>query len=118
MQNDDDLDICCAHCGYHCTHQGIVEVFNRDREDADMGMHVRVDWFDVSIGRSMVGNPSSRRQGLRVHLTCESCQRVSFLEVVQHKGSTQMAVVAGYDDKYELRNISTSTIWNQWGAYW
>jgi len=91
-------------CGSNYTHQIEVFAFTRDSEDAQTGTKVRVlqgcdgyfphDLFepqiDVAVQRvtSMADNPSSRRDGVRVVLRCELCDRTSFIEIVQHKGQT------------------------------
>ena len=42
----------------------------------------------------MQGNPSLRRDGLRVWLNCEGCNYLTTFEIAQHKGETQIKVAA------------------------
>ena len=79
----------CPVCGEDGhMHQRTVEVFQR-AEDASIGLHVQVLTETVFVGSEMDGNPSSRRQGLRIKFECESCpDKPHFLTIVQHKGST------------------------------
>jgi len=99
LQIDDDA-VRCAHCGDTVVHHDEVVIYEC-REDAREGMRVMVSGLDrqaadtgrallpcVTVDASMVGNPSPRRQGVRVGLWCESCGERSDLTIVQHKGMT------------------------------
>lgn len=81
--------LCCVGCGEPNLHHEKVEVFYRDGEDAEQGYHV-VCTHDVTIGRSMIGNPSRRRDGVRIVFNCEHCDAKTELTIVQHKGSTYL----------------------------
>ena len=83
-------ELVCPFCGYVNLHQRIVEVFDR-KEDREEGLHVKTDGQKVSVDRSLVGNPSSRRQGLTIAFECEHCRhddKHPTLTIVQHKGTT------------------------------
>jgi predicted GIY-YIG superfamily endonuclease len=64
----------CPVCQNDFLHQQDIEIFVRG-EDQSEGLHVLVDFTNdkVFADKSMRNNPSSRRQGLRVYLQCESC---------------------------------------------
>ena len=82
----------CAHCGFECTHFESIEVFNRFKEDSPEGFHIRIKGLDSQTDRSMIGNPSSRRDGVCVFLSCEGCDGFSLVTLVQHKGSTMFDI--------------------------
>jgi hypothetical protein len=63
-------------------------VFERATEDAPTGFQVTVANGSVSIDDLLDGNPSQRRQGLRVHFRCETCEATPLLTLAQHKGVT------------------------------
>lgn len=87
----------CAGCGGADTHQFRVDIYEREREDDESGVHVFVEGdptmeWDPKVGidntASMVDNPSGRRNGLSVHFYCEECRAVTKLSISQHKGAT------------------------------
>lgn len=80
----------CGNCGHEHTHQEAVEVFDRNGEDSEKGRHVLVNARkEVHIDDNVEhGNPSDRRDGLKIYLTCEHCPYVSILKIWQHKGNT------------------------------
>jgi hypothetical protein len=81
----------CPACGDFYLHHARVDVFSRSGEDSPTGMHVVVDDAGVAIDHGTSyedGNPSMRRDGLAIYLTCENCPAVSVLTLVQHKGNT------------------------------
>ena len=91
--DDDTTAIKCPACGGHCTHHGAIECFVRDSEDSGTGLHVIVDGeIPLYVDNLMAGNPSFRRDGLRISLTCELCCAESEIEITQHKGSTYLSV--------------------------
>lgn len=95
IQSDDSLN--CPGCGSDNLHHERVDVFERC-EDAERGLHVTVSGIDnpicspalVSIGDSLDGNPSARRQGLTIRFWCEQCDLRPVLSISQHKGTTYM----------------------------
>jgi hypothetical protein len=77
----------CPFCDSEYLHQIEVEVFFRE-EDTDKGSHTTIT-RDASIVKSdQTGNPSPRRDGVRVWMKCEQCQRLSWVDIYQHKGQT------------------------------
>jgi len=81
----------CPSCGFNYLHQGRVEVFER-AEDAETGTRVVVDSGKVEVDDSMLGNPSPRRDGVRIHFWCEGCKSLPYMEIVQHKGNTYVGM--------------------------
>lgn len=81
----------CPSCGCNYLHHGRVEVFDR-AEDAATGTHVVLDGGKVEVDNSMVGNPSKRRDGIRIHFWCEGCKDQPYMEIVQHKGNTYVGM--------------------------
>lgn len=77
----------CPVCGFHYLNHHKVEVFECD-EDAKHGVHVTVANSKAAIDTSLVGNPSRRRHGLKIHFICEGCTTKSILSISQHKGLT------------------------------
>lgn len=75
----------CPACGHNYTHHGQVDVY--DRAEDSTGVHTRIDG-SVTTDTNMAGNPSSRRHGLTVAVTCEGCGAESLLGLEQHKGET------------------------------
>lgn len=87
---DDELVLLCPGCKSINLHQGEVEIFDRS-EDSVSGLHTTANVGDVKIDADMSKNPSSRRDGMRIHFTCEYCDAKAVLTIVQHKGSTLIA---------------------------
>lgn len=81
----------CPSCGCNYLHHERVEVFDR-AEDAATGTHVVVDAGKVEVDNSMIGNPSKRRDGIRIHFSCEGCKDHPYMEIVQHKGNTYVGM--------------------------
>ena len=81
----------CPHCGSEHTHHSGVDVYARVQEDAE-GYHAKVDRTGVRVDSNLSGNPSSRRDGLVVHLWCEMCYYTHDLLIRQHKGQTLLSV--------------------------
>lgn len=98
-----ELWLDCPYCGNDNTHQGNVEVYSRG-EDSPDGTHVTVTQKpefgpahggrlpcgdgSVKVDRDLSGNPSLRRQGLRLWFWCEFCPHPFSLDISQHKGLT------------------------------
>jgi len=84
--------LACPSCGEPTLHHGEVEVFIRTNEDSQTGRHIMVKqngWVDTDDNISL--NPSERRDGVLIHLSCEGCSNKSVLAIVQHKGETQLS---------------------------
>ena len=77
-------------CGCDNLHQESIEFFSRS-EDSDKGFHVIAgDGKQLTVNDSMVGNPSSRRGGIKITFSCEDSNNKPVLNIVQHKGNTLM----------------------------
>lgn len=91
----EDGELLCPCCGENHLHQGVVEVYSRDTEDAPSRVAVIVEDGDLFCGPEKPvlahGNPSSRRQGLRIGFWCEICDKQPSLTIAQHKGVTYVA---------------------------
>lgn len=88
----------CPGCNGVNLHHHKVEVFERDAEDASTGRRVTVEAYQVSVTGDMTGNPSARRDGMRVAFWCETCSALSELTIVQHKGTTYLAMAVTGED--------------------
>lgn len=85
---DGEFLLMCPHCGQIFLHQYKTEIFDRKEDDIE-GLHVITDTEKgIIIKKDLEGNPSKRRDGLRVHFFCEICSASSALEIYQHKGQT------------------------------
>lgn len=80
----------CPRCNSEHLHQGRVEIYDRS-EDETKGLRVAVENRQATVDTAMTGNPSGRRQGVRIHFDCEICEGLSALTIVQHKGNTFFA---------------------------
>ena len=89
LPTDDRLTMLCPCCESDYTHHGRVEVYNRGEDSLD-GLHVSVGLSDVRADTDLSGNPSDRRHGLRIRMSCEACGQTSWLVIAQHKGQTHV----------------------------
>lgn len=87
VYSDGEKVLHCPCCDSPYLHQKSIECFNRD-EDNTNGNHIFINGDTVNIDRDISGNPSSRRQGLRIGFECEECKNYSYMSVYQHKGNT------------------------------
>jgi len=85
-----DGALCCSHCGFNYIYHTKTEVFEREGEDVPKGIHVIIGANDVKIKKDMKGNPSPRRDGIKIYLSCENCDKITVLTIVQHKGNTYL----------------------------
>jgi len=76
-------------CGSRYTHQGRVDVFDREKEDGE-SIHTTIEGGQVMFGRQGKKNPSRRRNGLTIFFSCENCSAKNQLAVFQHKGTTYL----------------------------
>ncbi len=80
--------LACPKCGDEgYMHHGEVTVYER-REDATKGLRIRIHGENVTIDTTQAGNPSFRRDGLRISFYCENCGDTFNLSLAQHKGQT------------------------------
>lgn len=121
---DQTQAVLCPHCGGMATHHDCVDVFDRV-EDEKAGTHVEVmcvEEFDpitrkvdydvttteVRVSSDMNGNPSGRRNAVRIRLWCEGCRKRFHLNIVQHKGMTFLDVTPIIDpSKEEIDALET-----------
>jgi hypothetical protein len=78
-------------------HHGGVEYFVRAKEDSPTVRVTRVDdrsFASEEVLSSKSGNPSDRRDGLRIHFYCEFCGNGLTLNLAQDKGQTHMFWIA------------------------
>lgn len=87
----DEGTLLCPNGGENL-HQESIEYFDR-REDADTGLHVFAErGKQLLVNEDMRGNPSSRRQGIKIRFSCEHCRDTTHvLNIVQHKGVTYVS---------------------------
>ena len=79
--NNVDLEqpfLLCANCGGENLHQREVEVFARDSEDSETGLHLLGERVRLRRKRTkMHGNPSTRRNAIRITFFCEHCDHLT-----------------------------------------
>ena len=79
----------CPQCGDNNLHQGKCSVYWREKEDSTAGLQIQSNESrEVSINLHVEGNPSDRRDGIRIEFWCEGCDVHPSLAIVQHKGKT------------------------------
>ena len=77
----------CPSCGGEYMRHKKVEIFERV-EDAEQGLHVKIENKTATTDTNLSGNPSLRRDGLTVEFSCENCEARPVLSISQHKGIT------------------------------
>ena len=82
----------CAGCDDpHGLHHYRIDVYERS-EDAKRGLRVTIQDMCLSTSINGVdycgGNPSCRRDGIRILAWCELCPATTAIEISQHKGAT------------------------------
>ena len=85
-QDYDGTALECPSCGFDFTHQGTVEVWNRDEDEDREGVTVATDGTTGIVAAGH--NPSDRRQGVRVWFECEGCPVKFAVTIAQNKGQT------------------------------
>jgi len=113
MQNGSDSSLlACPHCLYNYTHQEKVEVFIRDDDDYQvLGIKTTINNQITTVSKDdMKTNPSTRRDGIRIYYSCESCHAYDEeygsgsnpplfeLLIYQHKGQTFFETVYYIED--------------------
>lgn len=96
----------CPLCASDYTHHVGVSVYFRE-EDADKGLCVDVYGDTVFTSSLMGGNPSPRRDGIRINFTCENCHADEDdvyrphhqLHIIQHKGQTFFNAIYYIEDE-------------------
>jgi hypothetical protein len=98
---DSNHEIACPNCGGINLHHSLVTAFWREKEDSDHGLCVQSGRPEetpksleietsVETTTTMVGNPSSRRDGVEIRFWCENCNALPRLQLTQHKGTTEL----------------------------
>jgi hypothetical protein len=82
-----DKELRCSGCGEPNLHHERVDIYERP-EDAEKGLHVAVYSMEATVDNDISGNPSRRRDGLKITLYCEHCPKTTILAIYQHKGTT------------------------------
>lgn len=95
---DGELTLHCPNCDFHYLHHQNVEVFNRT-EDANTGTHIVTSFSGASVDQDVSANPSSRRDGITVNLNCEGCDADIKLNIIQHKGVTNLSMAFSIKEK-------------------
>lgn len=96
-----DVFLVCPCCKGGKLHHGLVDVFVRQDEDEEYGLHVRAH-RQVEINTSMAGNPSRRRDGLVVRFSCENCTATPRMALIQHKGATYLHWMPGSEVGHDV----------------
>ena len=90
---NDEGELLCSACRSPNLHHGAVTVWDRE-EDAEQVTVAVVDQGTAtvrSVSNLVTPNPSLRRGGVGVEMTCEDCSERHELTFAQHKGVTEMA---------------------------
>jgi len=77
----------CPVCNDEYLHHQEINVYERDEDELN-GLHTKINNKVVTTDNNMSGNPSLRRDGLSISFLCEGCQKISILDISQHKGNT------------------------------
>lgn len=89
-------DLICPRCGGENLHHDGATFFDRS-EDAPQEVVIKVHGSSASSSiqeARLTENPSSRRHGMLIHFSCETCPspkgRIN-LAIAQHKGCTEIS---------------------------
>lgn len=109
----------CPNCGDYGLHHRAIEIFDR-KEGDEKGLRVAVSNMKAKIDTELTGNPSKDRNGLKLYFSCESCDAISSLSIVQHKGRTCLSISYTYDDDEFYRlvedyGIMPTSLEQSWG---
>jgi hypothetical protein len=79
----------CPVCNGANLHHETINTYWRDYEDAESGVHSECNDGHTDVNKDMSKNPSPRRDGLFIDMSCEDCGELPFaLAIYQHKGTT------------------------------
>lgn len=82
----------CAHCNHEYTHVEKLYWFRRGEDESQCNTgFLALSGFGGNMKTSNKYNPSARRDGMCIFYRCESCEALSSLNVVQHKGITEVS---------------------------
>lgn len=85
-----DGELVCPACGGLNLHHEKIEIFER-AEDSVTGLHVTVENLKLELDNKLDGNPSTRRHGMKIQFSCETCKAIPVLSICQHKGQTYVS---------------------------
>ena len=86
----------CPRCGSDYLHHYAVTMYERGEDEGKVvRTHIENGATTTEIVSSTAGNPSSRRHGMTVSFTCETCpdrddRPLIELTIAQHKGNTEI----------------------------
>lgn len=84
----EDGILCCPCCGFKYIHHTRTNIYERNKEDDERGLHLDVIGSSAQVSTEMYNNPSCRRDGIIISFSCENCFKGSELRIYQHKGNT------------------------------
>lgn len=90
LTDEGNCTLICPKCGNMNLHHGAVLVYERAGEDGPVTRYT-LNQATLTVDQNAEGNPSSRRDGIRIGFTCEECGWVPTLAIEQHKGSTYIS---------------------------
>lgn len=99
----ENMIVLCPVCRYEYQHHRDVAVFGRKGED---GLSYNRGPASDESRAATLGNPSMRRDGLRIEFDGE-CGHTWFLEIVQHKGQTFVFATHDPDDAQDSWGFSS-----------
>lgn len=89
------FQLACPRCGGGYLHHDKVVVYDRCNGEDGKTTAVSTVWNGLTathlLPSSESGNPSGRRDGIAIALSCENCGPDIELTIVQHKGCTELA---------------------------
>lgn len=89
---------CCPNCGGENLHQDSKAIYHRKTEDSTTGLRIRVHDQQFIDDDAMESNPSDRRDGMRINFSCETCDAISELQIIQHKGTEYIKFFTSHFD--------------------
>lgn len=91
-------ELLCPRCESNYMHHEALDVFERS-EDATQGLHFSVSGSKATVDTSLTGNPSRRRDGIKIKFWCEGCHGISIFSISQHKGCSLVDLVDTGENK-------------------
>ncbi|PHS25517.1 MAG: hypothetical protein COA85_06910 [Robiginitomaculum sp.] len=80
----------CPICANEYMAHETIEVFDH-HEGNKQETHITISEGKMSSDHDLSGNPSGKRNGLKISFKCENCKRSSVLKIAQQEGLTYMA---------------------------
>lgn len=94
------LEFRCPSCGQQFLHHERIDVYARDKEDAQQVTCVTVEANSGLVNQSIepdIHCPSARRSGVSITFSCEICDATPVLHIAQHKGHTIFRMESTFD---------------------